>query len=240
MITGVVPWRARIGLVIPQLDCITEPLLARLLPAGISFHVSRMKRTGPVNPDTLREMNRSVRAAVELLPLPYLDLVVYHCTTGSLLYDPVRLVADIEGQTGLPAVATAQAVVDALSHLGATRIGLVTPYVKALNDAEVAFLESRGFRVAAVAGVELEDSGLMQSLAPEEISLLARRVARQESQAVFVSCTGIRSLELLDELEADIGRPVVASTSAMLWQALGRLRLPQQLPGCGRLLRGGV
>lgn len=240
MITGVMPWRARMGVVIPQLDYITEPLLARLLMPGIAVHTSRMKRTGPVNAETLREMNRSARTAVELLPLPYLDLVVYHCTTGSLLYDPSRLVGDIEEQTGLPAVATAQAVVDALKHLGATRVSLVTPYIKALNDAEVGFLEARGFRVMAVGGIELEDSGLMQSLAPEEINLMARRVAHADSEAVFVSCTGIRSLELLDELEADLGKPVVASTSAMLWQALSRLRLPQQLPGCGRLLRENV
>lgn len=240
MITGVMPWRARIGLVIPQLDYITEPLLARLLTPGIAVHTSRMKRTGPVNPDTLREMNRSAQAAIDLLPLPYLDLVVYHCTTGSLLYDPSRLVADIETQTGLPAVATAEAVVDALKHLGATRVSLVTPYVKSLNDAEVEFLEARGLRVMTVGGVELEDSGLMQSLAPEEISLMVRRVARTDSDAVFVSCTGIRSLELLDELEADLGKPVVASTSAMLWQVLNRLRLPAQLPGCGRLLRGAA
>jgi maleate isomerase len=232
-------WRGRVGVVIPQLDHLTEPILARILPSGLSFHVSRMPRTGPATPESLLGMNESVFDAVDLLPLPYLDLVVYHCTGGSLLYGPERLIQDIETRTGLPAVATMLAVMEALRHLKVTRLSLVTPYVRSLTDAEVKVMEARGFEVLAVGGDEFDDGGIIQHLAPEEISLWARRVPREGSQAIFISCTGIRSLEFIDELEADLGLPVVTSTQATVWSILRRLHLQTPISGLGRLFKEG-
>jgi maleate cis-trans isomerase len=234
-----IAWRGRIGVVIPQLDLLTEPFFPQLLPPGITVHISRMPRTGPANPESLLGMNQSALDAVNLLPLPYLDLVVYHCTGGSLLYGPERLIEDIQERTGLPAVATIVAAMDALRQLGATRLSLVTPYVQPLNEAEVKVLEDRGFEVTAVGGDHLDDAGVMANIAPEEISLWARRVPRKDSQAIFISCTGIRSLDFIDELEADLGVPVITSTSAVLWAVLRQLHLPASIAGLGRLLREG-
>jgi len=92
----------------------------------------------------------------------------------------------------------------------------------------------------AVGGDHFDDAGLMHHLSPEEISLWARRVPRKESQAIFISCTGIRSLDFIDELEADLGLPVITSTSAVLWAILRRLNLPASIAGLGRILKEGV
>lgn len=230
-------WRARLGVIIPQLDLLTEPLLAQLLPPGISFYTSRLRRTGPVNVDTLHEMNRHFDSALTLLPLPYLDMVIYHCTMGSLYYDPARLVSDIEAQAHLPGVATLQAAMDALRHLETRRITLVTPYPKSFNEAEAKFLEDKGFSIVSVGGEHFDDAGIMAMISPDDISLWVRRARRPETEAVFISCTGIRSLEFIDELEADLQIPVVTSTSAMLWQVLRRLHVNETIAGLGTLLR---
>ena len=230
-------WRARMGIVIPQLDLLTEPLLARILPPGITFHTSRLRRTGPSSLESLQEMNRHFDPALTLLPLPYLDIVVYHCTMGSLCYDPAKLVRDIETRTRLPGVATLQAALDALHHLGARRISLVTPYPRDFNEAEAEFLEERDFSVVSVGGEPFDDAGAMAMVSPDEISLWVRRARRPETDAVFISCTGIRSLEFIDALEDDLGVPVVTSTSAMLWQVFRKLGLNQTMDGLGVLLR---
>ena len=230
-------WRARMGIVIPQLDLLTEPLLARILPPGISFHTSRLRRTGPTSLESLHEMNRHFESALTLLPLPYLDIVVYHCTMGSLCYDPEKLVRDIETRTRLPGVVTLQAAQDALHHLGTRRISLVTPYPRDFNEAETEFLEEREFSVVSVGGEPFDDAGTMAMVSPDEISLWVRRARRPETDAVFISCTGIRSLEFIDALEDDLGVPVVTSTSAMLWQVFRKLGLNQTMNGLGVLLR---
>ena len=231
------PWRARIGLVIPQFDCLSEPLLPPLLPAGVSLHVSRLPRTGPVTAETIRQMNAAVDAAVDLLPISMLDLVVFHCTTGSLLYPPESLTEHLESRTGLPVVTTAGAVVMALRALGAARLSLVTPYNAELNRLETAFLEKAGISVKAIGGSQLEDSELMQSVSAEDVALWARRAgAPGTADATFISCTGIRSLNFIPELEADLGRPVVTSTTAMLWHVYTRLAVGERPARLGRLM----
>lgn len=230
-------WRARIGLVIPQLDYLSEAIFPRVLPEGVSFHTSRLRRIGPVNIDTLGQMNASVLAALELLPTPYLDAVVYHCTMGSLLYDPQKLVDDMARQTGLPTIATSSAIVKSFRHLGVRKICLVTPYSQALNKLEADFLTRNGFEVCAIGGANIEDSGEMQSVAPEEINRWVRRAWRPECEAAFISCTGVRSHEFIDELEAEIGRPVATSLTVTLWDLYRLLKVPTVRPGLGTLFR---
>lgn len=229
--------RARVGVIFPQLDYLTEPWLAGVLPKGISFHVSRMGRTGPVTRESLAAMNTGVSQALRLLPLEFLDLVVYHCTAGSLLYDPAKLVADMEAASHLPAIATMQAVIDAMRHLELSRIVMVTPYMAWINDYEAQFLDRNGFTVAGVGGVQLEDSGLQQNVPADEICLWVRRAFRRSPcEGVFISCTGLRSLSFIEELEADLDVPVVTSGGAMLWAMLSRLGISDPILHGGLLL----
>ena len=229
--------RGRVGVIFPQLDYLTEPWLASVLPRGVSFHVSRMARTGPITRDSLMMMNAGMPQALSLLPLPYLDLVVYHCTAGSLLYEPSKLVAEMESHAQLPAIATMQAVIDGMRQLAVSRIVMVTPYMAWINDYEAQFLNDRGFTVVGVGGVELEDAGLQQSIPADEICLWVRRAFRKASgDAVFISCTGLRSLSFIDELEADLGVPVITSGGAMLWAMLHRLGISDGIPHGGRLV----
>lgn len=231
-------WRARVGFIIPQLDHLTEPMLARFLPDGITFHVSRMARTGPIDPDNMKQMNCHFETALSLLPLPYLDAIVYHCTMGSLFYGPAALLSDIKRHTSLPGVTTIAAATEALGHLEAKRIVLITPYQESFNEAERAYLKAEGIAVTATGGQPYVDSGALQHLSPEEVSLWVRRAKLADCDAVFISCTGVRSLEFIDHLEADLGIPVVTSFSAMLWQLLRTLNLDIAVPGLGQILAG--
>jgi len=235
--TSLQGWRARIGLLIPQLDYLTEAFLPHYLPSGVSFHTSRLRRLGPVNPETLGAMNETVSMAAALLPLPFLNAVVYHCTMGSLLYEPAQLVEDLQRQTGLATIATAKAVLDAFEALGARRICLVTPYSSALNELEAKFLKNHGLEPVTIGGANIDDSGEMQRVAPEEIALWVRAAMRAPVDAIFISCTGIRSHPVIDLLEADYGCPVVTSLNAMLWSLCRRLGLPARIAGLGSLLR---
>jgi maleate cis-trans isomerase len=219
---------------------LTEPLFGMLLPEGITSHTSRMARCGPIDLDNMKQMNEQFDTALNLLPLPYLDLVVYHCTMGGLIYGPDRLLRDIEERTGLRAVTTMQSALDALSAFGARSITLVTPYQQSFNEMQKAFFEQNGITVLAVGGEAFVESGIVQHLSPEEVSLWIRRSRKAGSDAVFMSCTGIRSMEFIDELEQDLGIPVVTSTSAVIWQVLKRLDLNLAVPGLGALLNGSI
>jgi maleate cis-trans isomerase len=230
-------WRARIGLLLPSLDQQTEPILCQLLPDGVSFHVARFKRVGPVTKESLIGMNEfELDSAIDRLMPDYLDLIIYHCTSGSFVTPPEEITERIETRLGVPAIATALSIIEALKELGVKQLSLVTPYIAEINDMEVDYLESHGFGVIKTGGKEMDDTATIQHTAPEEIALWAKRADVPDADCVFISCTGLRSLEVIDRLEKDLGKPVIASTTAMIWHTLKSLRIADPILGYGKIL----
>ncbi len=231
-------WRGRLGLIVPSSNTTMEEEFRRFLPDGISLHVARV-RLRKVNVEELRRMENYVEDASERLADAEVDLIIYGCTTGSLVggigYD-LSLISKIENRTGIPAIATATAVVEALKHVGANSISLATPYIDEVNEKERKFLEDSGFNVLALEGLGLEDNLDIGKQYPEVAYRLGKKVFRPESDALFISCTNFRTFEVLEHLEADLRKPVISSNSATLWSALRKLGIKESILGLGSLL----
>ncbi len=231
-------WRGRIGLIVPSSNTTMEEEFRRSLPEGISLHVARV-RLRKVNVEELRRMENYIEDASDRLSDAGVDLIVYGCTTGSLVggigYD-LNLISKIEDRTGISAIATATAVVEALKHVGASSISLATPYIDEVNEKEKKFLEDSGFKVLALEGLGLEDNLDIGRQYPEIAYRLGKRAFRPESDALFISCTNFRTFEILEHLEADLKKPVISSNSATLWLALKKLGIRESILGLGSLL----
>jgi maleate cis-trans isomerase len=186
-------------------------------------------------------MNEALPAAAELLAAAGPDLCLYGCTSGSFidgLEGLERIVSLLTAVVGCPVVATTAAVVDALEALGIRRVALATPYVDEVNDLEASFLESTGFRVTAVRGLGLSGSAIRE-VEPSAVAALAFAADTPDADAVFVSCTDLRALDVLEETEGALGKPVISSNQASLWAVLRRAGVLEQIPGLGALLRLG-
>jgi maleate isomerase len=145
----------------------------------------------------------------------------------------------IESATGLPALATADALLAAVAALGGRRVLLVTPYIEAVHAREAAFLEANGVRVAGGSCLGIDTNAEMARVAPTAIAAQARAAfaATPDADLCLVSCTAIRSGAAIGGLEAELGMPVVTSNQALAWHALRALGLRERVDGFGRLLR---
>ncbi|MGF1561884.1 MAG: maleate cis-trans isomerase, partial [Geminicoccaceae bacterium] len=150
-------------------------------------------------------------------------------------YD-ARLIREIEAATGLPTTTTTTAVLRALEVLGVSRISLATPYTDEVNALEVKFFEDHGFSVLAHEGGGIVETADIQACRPEVAYERARRVDHPDAQAVFISCTGFRTAEVIAALEADLGKPVISANQATFADCLRILRVRDVAPGHGRLL----
>ena len=233
--------RYRLGLLIPPVNVTMEPECWRWAPAGVTVHAHRLYRSRAVlTVEELALMAERVEESARLVAFARPHLIVYGCTSGSLLdldYDQ-RLVGRIEGATGVPAIATAGAVVEALRALGVRRVAVATPYPDDINEREVAFLEAHGFEVTSLEALRLRDSHAIPEVPPERVEALGRAADRPEAEALFISCTNFPTAEVLEPLEQALGKPVVSSNSASFWLALRRLGVEAPVEGAGRLLRG--
>lgn len=234
-------WLARIGVIAPSINTCIEPQFRALAPPGVEFHVTRLRlRSG--DRSELLAMGDAAGAAAELLADLDPDLVLFQCTAATTIGGPAYeadLVARVAAAAGRPATSTGSAVVAALRTLGAERVALITPYEPEINEAEARFLDGHGLRVVEDRALGLEASEYT-SVPPERWLDVARGSAAREADAVFLSCTNVRTLEVIEALERELGRPVVTSNQAGLWQALRLVGVDAPMPGAGRLLRLGL
>ena len=227
----------KVGLVIPSVNTTTEPELAWIAPPRISFHAARVFMN-TTTPAALRAMNAEIRHAAELLATMSPDVVAYACTAGSFIDGPAAtkaLLGEMQEVVRCPVVATSAAAVAALRHLGVTRMALAAPYPQDVVDCERGFFADSGFDVVSCACLGRSGAGVRPTTF-DEIIALVRRVDRPDAQAAFVSCTDLRALEVVDLLEAEIGKPVLTSNQVTLWGILAALGERAPVHGFGRLL----
>ena len=216
------------------------------LPDGVVAVYARLRLPrGEVSVEALDEMVSSERleeAALELADAGA-SVIVFACTTGSLLHGPgfdKTLAERIEKATAVRATTTATAVVNALQALGTKVLCIGTPYVEELNRRERLFFEAAGFNVLGITGLGLNLDREIGRLSAGEVRALARSAWVEGADAMFLSCTNLPTLPLLAELERSHRRPVLSSNAATIWETL---RLIDALPakaGFGTLLSGST
>jgi len=228
----------RIGLIVPSSNTTMEPEFYEMAPEGVSIHTARM-RLREVQAEALREMAEDATEAAELLSTAGVNLLVYGCTTGSLLGGTEwerKLVEKIQRFGRVPSFSTSGAVVEALKEFEAEKIVVATPYIEKLNALEKGFLEDHGFEVLGMKGLGLVSNLEIGKEPPSAAYRLACDVFRPEADAVFISCTNFRTIEVIEALEADLGKPIVTSNQASMWKALSAGGIREKIFGYGGLL----
>lgn len=231
----------RIGVLLPPTNAACEAEFPRYLPDGCALHFNRLSRSGTaLSADSLLGMidsvERTARGLAELGP----EVMLYACTTGTFLAGPdkhAEMGDRIRRETGIPGITTATAVLEALHTLRARRVFMVTPYPAHINDQEVAFLAHHGITVPRWDSFLHEDSlqNVRRTSSETAELVLRNRGSLEQVDAVFISCTNLKSMDQLARLEAELGVPVVSSNAATLWLGLRRMGVPTAHLPLGRL-----
>jgi maleate cis-trans isomerase len=229
-------WERKLGLIVPSWNTVNEYEFQRVLNPRISVHSMRIKITAD-DEENFTRMATQVPAASQLLAHAKVEVVCYGCLAGGFIKGPghdEEVVRNIEAATGVPGVAAATAVVDALRTMGVSRISVASPYETWLNERLKQYLRAFGIEVLALKGLGTQAHA---SFTPEQNAELASEVDRPESQAIFISCSNFRTLEIIGLLEDKLGKPVMTSNMCSLWKMLRILGDRRDLPGAGRLFR---
>ncbi|NTX31181.1 Asp/Glu racemase, partial [Burkholderia pyrrocinia] len=125
----------------------------------------------------------------------------------------------------------------ALGALGARGVALLTPYQRSINEAMAAYLRARGVDVVRAGSFEHRDDNEVARIDRASIERAVLALAADPAvDAVFVSCTSLRLVDALTEIEARAGKPVLSSNHALAWHALRLAGVDDPVPGFGRLL----
>lgn len=236
-------WRARLGVLVPSGIVATEPEFACMVPEGVSCHFHRIAFRGEGSNDevmeTLRKVEQSVGAATEMICHVRPAVVALTGTgvsfVGGYGYDQKIIEQIKEKSGGLPATTTSTSVIDALRKLGVKKVSMATPYLEPVAKTGMKFVEDNGFQVLDMKWLGKGGFDIAE-VSKETLYHLVKAVDRPESEAIFISCTTLHTIEIIKFLEADLHKPVVTSNQATFWNILRLAGVNDKIEGFGQLL----
>ncbi|MCP4767405.1 MAG: Asp/Glu racemase [Gammaproteobacteria bacterium] len=225
--------RRRIGVIVPSSNTNAEPDLQMLAPVGLTLHCTRSGgydvEAIPDSSEMRRFARQSLDQQLQLLVDGRVELIAYACTSATLSDGPAfdaEFCAEITAKTGLPAVTTAGALIEAIRDLKAHRVAFTSPYVARLNEEAVEFIRQCDIEVVNQLGFEQELSSLEQNqLTPADAWRMGLAADHPDADLLVISCTDYRALEAVNALEQALSKPVVTSNSALMYVCLKRLGL---------------
>lgn len=220
-LTGPIGSAATLGLIALQVDETIEQDFRRLFPRrDVAIYVNRIPSGAELTPDSITQMGRDLPAAAALLPqAAEFDAVAYGCTSGTTLIGVDRVRDLVRGAVQTRHVAQPlTATLTAFAALQVSSIGLVSPYIDSVAGPMRQTFEAAGIKVPAMVSFGEEIEANVARIDPASIHAAALEVGTQpEVEAVFLSCTNLRTLDILTDLEQRLGKPVVSSNQALAW-----------------------
>lgn len=229
--------RARIGFIIPSSNRMVEEQAWRLLPHDIIPHVTRLAMTNR-HKVPLDQLLPRIEQATALLADSDCDVMVLQCTGTSMsggVAMEAQVLAAMEKVSGRPALSAASSLVSAFTTLKARKMVFISETRQDEHEQKLKFLHEAGYNILADRAVGLSGSAEYCSAPPQLWFDEAMKLRRDDADLYFISCANIRSIDIIEDLERALGRPVVTSNQAAFWCALRRIGITDRLPGLGRL-----
>jgi maleate isomerase len=222
--SGIVPARARLGVILSSSNRAVEGQLRAFAPAALATHVTRMRMSKDRERPMPEQIDIILRAA-ELIADAKVDLIVLQASAFAMEKGPdaeIAVVQAIAKATGIPALTSTQAMVQAARALGLKRLINVSPSSQAMNEKERNYLKALGFEVLHAAGLNVE-SGAGLTMMPGDWLDVVKANARNDADGYFLSGSNTTIVEAIGMIERQTGKPVISSTQATLWASVRRL-----------------
>lgn len=230
-------WRAKLGFIFMSTDLAGESDLTAMAPEGVAVHFTRLKTKDFTTNETLAEhIEAMADAASRIQPDTKPDVISYSCTSGSIVNGEQAVMDEIrKGAPYAQPMTLVTGVVDALRELNVKKLVVGTPYIDEINTAEAEFLLSKGFELLDIQGLNLKTGVEFGQVTPAYWKKFAMEIDQPDADAVFLSCGGIRALDVAQEIEDAIGKPVITSNQGQMWSCLRRAGIDDKIEGFGQI-----
>ena len=228
----------KIGLIALASDYMIEKDFINVIKdKKIDFFVNRIECFNPLTSSNLIKMSEKVTDVTkDILPNEKIDCVVYGCTSGTIAagYDSIEKkikIAKPDAKVTTPSTAS----IKALKKLNLNKIAIFTPYPKKLNDEVVAFFKNEKFEITSNSYFDIESDIDIGKVDPDYLYDVLINMDHKDADALFVSCTALPVLSIIDRLEKKINKFVLSSNQALIWDTLEKIGKNNSINGFGKL-----
>ena len=229
---------SRIGIITLSTDFTIEQdfrKICHMLPVDI--FVNRIPFENPLNHENYLKMaDHLAEITNNILPGTQIDSIAYGCTSGTVAIGDKRITDEIQKSKAGAYVSTPiTAALKALKNLQFKKIAVLTPYPKQVNKTIFDFLTKSNIEIVSFSSFNLEYDSEIASVDPKFLIETINKVKHKDADAVFISCTALRAVEVLDQIEKQISKHVISSNQAMIWDCLRSVNINNSVSGYGAL-----
>ena len=219
----------RIGLIALATDLVIEKdFISVIKDKKIDFFVNRIECYNPLSKENLIKMSENItQVTKDILPEQKLDCVVYACTSGTVSYTHLTLPTTPYVQISVVAVS--------LKKLNIKKLSIFTPYSKKVNDDVIDYFKSSGFEITSNSYIDIHSDMEIGKVDQNYLFDVLINLDVSEADALFVSCTALPVLPLIQKLEDRLKIPVLSSNQALIWESLENIGENKSVKGFGRL-----
>ena len=230
----------RVGLIALASDFMIEKDFINVISGKkIDFFVNRIKCYNPLTSKNLIKMSKDVtNVTKEILPDQKIDCVVYGCTSGTIAAGYRSIEKKIKKAKPNTKVTTpSTAAIKALRKMKIKKISVFTPYPKKLNNEVIDFLKKEKFIITSNSYFDIKSDIDIGKVDPEYLFKILSRMDHKNADALFVSCTALPVLSILNRLEKKIKKIVISSNQALIWDTLEKIGKNNSITNFGKLFK---
>ena len=203
----------------------------------IDLYVNRIHCYNPLTNETLAKMADDITEVTQdILPDQKIDCVAYGCTSGTVAagYDIVRSKVNLakpEAKVTTPITAA----VKAINKLGIKKISIFTPYTKTIHDSVVKYFKDQNIIINSLTYFDIDSDLDIGKVDENYLFDVLSKIDLEDSDALFVSCTALPVLSIIDKLEKKINKTVLSSNQTLIWDSLNQINYQKKIEGFGKL-----
>ena len=229
---------SRIGLIALSTDFIIEKDFKKIFKnREIDLFVNRIRSFYPLTNENLIKMSENVtEVSKDILPNEKLDCVVYGCTSGTIAsgYDTIKNKINL-AKPEAKVITPSSAAINALKNLNISKLSIFTPYSKKLNTDVVEYFKSQKFEVTSNSYFDILNDNDIAKIDPDYLFDVIAKMELGAAEAVFLSCTNLPALNIIDRLEKKLNKIVLSSNQVLIWDTLKSLGKTEKVKGFGKL-----
>ena len=228
----------RVGLIVLATDVMIEKDFLKVFKeVSVDLFVNRITNYNPVTAENLKKMTNNITSVTEnILPGEKVDCVVYGCTSGTIIsgYDNIKKEIK-KAKPNATVTAPSTAALNALKRKNINKISIVTPYIKSLNDDVVNFFKNNNFEVTSNTYFDIESDVDIGKVDQDQLFEILSTIDHKNAEALFVSCTSLPVLNIIEKLEQKLHMTVLSSNQALIWETLESINRNNSIKGYGSL-----
>jgi len=201
--------------------------------------VNRIHNENPLTKENLMKMHDQIESVTEkILPGQKINTIAYACTSGTIAIGEEKVKEKVQlAKADCYVTTPVTSAIKAFKEMNLKNIALFTPYPESVNKTILEYFERKNINIVSFSTFNIDLDEDIASVDPKYLLETLVKLDTKDADALFVSCTALPALQILDQVEKKINKIVLSSNQTLIWDTLRSIGYKSPVEGYGKLLR---